>query len=168
MIKHYIWLKDLKTNEVFDVDSKKAEQFMDEYESPGDLIVIKVYYCDGSGFNGKTSKIAFGTCNNIKTIEIPFDKTNNECEYLSMLSCMVEAEDHSLILSDSQLIVNQILDKYKCNYNSLIYFRNICKNLLKKKNLSIKWIPREENIAGIELEKLVKLQRLKKGYIKNG
>lgn len=150
-----IHLKDIKTGEIFNfISEEDSEIFCEQYESPFNLIAIEVWYCDGSGFNGIVSKTAVGkTKENMKIWKITEEKTNNEMEYLAVITSMYSAEPHSLILSDSQLVVNQCTKDWACNSEHLIGLRDKVKELIKLKNLSLKWIPREENIAGKVLER---------------
>lgn len=149
-----IWFKDVEKNNIFGVELSKVEDFQEEYENPGDLIIIEdVYYCDGGGFNGKTSKIAFGM-DSIKVLEIDEERTNNEMEYLSLITALVFAKEDSLILSDSKLIVNQTTKEWKCNYKHLEKLRDLSKILMKRKNISLSWVSRDKNLAGIKLDML--------------
>lgn len=153
-----IYLKDIKTGEIFNINSESdSENFCDTYENPQNLISIDVWYCDGAGFNGIVSKTAVGrTKEDMKIWKITEEMTNNQMEYLAVITAMYQAEPYSLILSDSQLVVNQCTKDWSCNYEHLIPHRDKVRELIKIKNLSLKWIPREENIAGKVLERLWK------------
>lgn len=83
--------------------------------------------------------------------------TNNELEYLAVIYAIEYCNNNYsrkkvLLVSDSQLIVNHINGKYKCNPPNL-------KKLLEKVKKKMKfgdriiWVPREKNLAGHHLEK---------------
>ncbi len=80
------------------------------------------------------------------------DSTNNVAEYTALAKALEWLITNSLFLdkveikSDSQLLVNQLMGKYKAKANRIVplYQKAV---LLKSKfpNVQIKWIPREEN-----------------------
>jgi len=90
--------------------------------------------------------------------------TVNEAEYIALSRTLTFLSNKSLpkdiqinIFSDSQLMVNQLGDLYKCKRPKLIALKT--KVLRQIENLrivghalNISWIPREENLAGIILE----------------
>jgi ribonuclease HI len=145
-------LKNVKTKLLYTFGSvEEAQEFQERYEAPEDLIVPEIFYCDGSGWNGTESKIAFGKDGNIIVDKYDRNITNNEAEYLAVIECIRVASKDAIIYSDSQVIVEQVHRRYKCNYDHL-------KVLLEKvdlvtKNLNLVWCPREFNRAGKVLEK---------------
>jgi ribonuclease HI len=79
--------------------------------------------------------------------------TVNEGEYIAILEALQLGWLMPItILSDSQLVVNQVLGTYKCNYPRLREYRDEVRKLLERSKSTIQWIPREENKAGIILE----------------
>jgi ribonuclease HI len=80
------------------------------------------------------------------------DSTNNVAEYTALAKALEWLITNSLFLdkveikSDSQLLVNQLMGKYKAKANRIVplYQKAV---FLKSKfpNVQIKWIPREEN-----------------------
>lgn len=83
----------------------------------------------------------------VKKIEIPYIKrrlTNNEAELLAIHHALIEAEENDTILSDSTIAINTSKKgKSKIDRFELIALAN--KHLIEKKNITLKWIPREEN-----------------------
>ena len=82
--------------------------------------------------------------------------TVNEGEYYAIIHAILQSTDANvpaLIRSDSQLIVNQINGVYKCHQPNLLPLRDTARDLIKDRDIIIRWIPREENLAGIALEK---------------
>lgn len=79
--------------------------------------------------------------------------TNNEAEYAAiegLLKYMIEEElayGTLIVCSDSQLVVNQLTDVYKCNAPNLQKYREDILRLLPSfdNEVLFKWIPREEN-----------------------
>ena len=95
------------------------------------------------------------------------DVTNNQAEYEGMILAFLNVFKlkqerfpsimNTTIYTDSQLLEGQLTKGWKINKNKgLVVY---CKDLLKKtKNISsvsIKWVRREENKAGIRLEELL-------------
>lgn len=80
-------------------------------------------------------------------IKIPYIKrrlTNNEAELLAIHHALIEAEDGDTILSDSTIAINTSKKgKSKVDRFELIAIAN--KYLIEKKNIILKWIPREQN-----------------------
>ena len=149
-----IYLKDIKTKEIFDMSNEREQEFIEIYEEPNNLISINAWYCDGAGWNGEVSKICYGTClNNFVIDKINLNWTNNEAEYQAMLKALLVADRNDLIFSDSQLIVNQINEKFNCNEEHLQRLKVRCREIMLKKDIMIKWIPRKKNLAGIFLDR---------------
>jgi ribonuclease HI len=77
--------------------------------------------------------------------------TNNEAEYNAVILALERLPDgaKALVLSDSELVVKQLLGKYRCNYPHLNEKRRTIQSLINNKNLEVtfKWIPREQNLA---------------------
>lgn len=120
------------------------------------MALIKIY-CDGSGWNGKLCRIAIVSEKGKEIIEPTFNKrTNNEMEYKAVIRALEEAQPHDEIYTDSALVVNQILGKYKVRSLHLLPLRDHARSLSSKKHIPIKWIPREENKAGILIEQIQK------------
>lgn len=110
-------------------------------------------YCDGSGNNGTTSGYCVIRGSHVEYRVYPAPYTNNEMEWVGMLRALVIAKAGDTIHSDSQLIVNQLLGKWKVKEPRLKPLAEKGKKLLRKKpGISVKWVPRELNDAGHYIE----------------
>jgi ribonuclease HI len=96
-------------------------------------------YVDGSGKNGTYCYLIPGQKPKIFREKL---LTNNQAEYKAIIAALQELTDVDMtIYSDSLLAVKQLEREYK--------IRN-------SEEIIIKWIPREENLAGKVLDKLLK------------
>ncbi|HZD13145.1 MAG TPA: RNase H family protein [Candidatus Binatus sp.] len=89
------------------------------------------------------------------TVKQSLDKgTNNEMEYFALLQALNDqrSKDAS-ILTDSQLLVGQLQNGWKVKAENLKEIHEECRNLLRARNATLSWIPREENLAGKVLER---------------
>jgi ribonuclease HI len=80
------------------------------------------------------------------------DVSNNEAEYLAIISALknvINRDRQIVILSDSQLVVNQINHKYGINNENLRRLASEVWILGKKfDKLELRWLRRSENKAG--------------------
>lgn len=80
------------------------------------------------------------------------DITNNQAEYLAIISALkkyLESNDEVIIYSDSKNTVNQLNHQYAINNEKLKELaREAWPIIAKFSNLKIKWVPRNENLAG--------------------
>ncbi|KAK0594634.1 hypothetical protein LWI29_038068 [Acer saccharum] len=88
-----------------------------------------------------------------------FKATNNQAEYEALLAglrvCTALGADELEIFSDSQVVVNQLLDEYQARDEHMIVYLDIIKKLLRRfKRYRISQIPREENDKVDALSKL--------------
>ena len=111
-------------------------------------------YVDGSG--GSNSGYGFFVK---ETGESFYEKkdgiTNNQAEYMAIIAALkkyVDSEEEILIYSDSKNTVKQLNHEYAINNEQL---RNLAREawlvIGKIPKLTISWIPRNENLAGIML-----------------
>ena len=84
------------------------------------------------------------------------DLTNNELEYLALIYALEYIKNRNYteeitIHSDSKLIVNQVNGGWRVTTETL---RPLYKKCMEKllDNITLKWVPREKNLAGIVLE----------------
>ena len=112
-----------------------------------------IIYVDGSG-NGKYGYVAMSN-DGLETIDCKvFDSgdlkiTNNQVEYLAILEALrVFPTEDVQIISDSQLVVNQLNHEWNINSNMLRLLALDVWNLCKNRKVEFKWIPREKNLAG--------------------
>ncbi len=111
-------------------------------------------YCDGSGYNGRTSGYCVIRGDYIERKIYEKRYTNNEMEWEAMIQALKIAESGDTVYSDSQLVVNQITGNWKIKESHLIPYADEGKTLLRsKRGVSVKWIPREQNDAGIYIER---------------
>jgi ribonuclease HI len=101
----------------------------------------------------------------------PYNKvvTNNEGEYRAALKAiyvgLAQKFNPIWIMTDSKLVVEQFLGNYNCHNDNLKLYLRELDELAKYHwfantiDISLHWIPREENLAGIELEKIAKRRR---------
>ncbi len=84
------------------------------------------------------------------------DKTNNEAEYLALIEALSLASKKAgsiEIRSDSELIVKQIEGGYRVKDPELKPLWEKAQNLVVKLgSVRLKWVPRDENLAGLWLE----------------
>ncbi len=80
------------------------------------------------------------------------DITNNQAEYLGMISALkkfVESNDDVTIYSDSKNTVSQLNHEFAINNEQLrILAREAWKLIAKNSKIKLVWIPRKENLAG--------------------
>jgi ribonuclease HI len=99
-------------------------------------------------------------------VSYPRPVTCNQGEYIA-LTCALgyarsimysEHQDIVTIKSDSNLVVNQVNGKFRCNKPILVEARDRIQSTIRQeayvgKKIKIEWVSREENPAGKELEK---------------
>lgn len=75
--------------------------------------------------------------------------TNNEAEYAALMHAIgliIGIDDKVIVKSDSALVVNQVNGKWRVKQDHLKQPCEICRAGLKQfKDITLKWIPREEN-----------------------
>jgi len=80
------------------------------------------------------------------------DITNNQAEYMAIISVLKKfsgMSDEIIIFSDSKNTVSQLNHEYAINNDQLRTLAREAWELIGKySNLMIKWIPRNENMAG--------------------
>ena len=78
--------------------------------------------------------------------------TNNQAEYLAIISALkkfVDTDNEITIFSDSKNTVNQLNHEFAINNEQLrIFAREAWILMAKFSHLTIKWVPRSENLAG--------------------
>ncbi|KAK0574759.1 hypothetical protein LWI29_028594 [Acer saccharum] len=92
-------------------------------------------------------------------LRFDFKATNNQAEYEALIAglkvCTVLGADEVEIFSDSQVVVNQVLDEYQARDESMITYLELAKELLGRfKEYRIAHVPREENEQADALAKL--------------
>ncbi|KAK1591797.1 hypothetical protein Q3G72_013850 [Acer saccharum] len=92
-------------------------------------------------------------------LRFDFKATNNQAECEALIAglkvCTVLGADEIEIFSDSQVVVNQVLDEYQARDESMITYLELAKELLGRfKEYRIVHVPREENEQADALAKL--------------
>ena len=108
-------------------------------------------YVDGSG--GSNSGYGYFIKNTGESFyENKADITNNQAEYLAIISALKKYEnsnDKIIIYSDSKNTVSQLNHDFAINNEQLRSLAREAWSLIAKfSNLTINWIPRNENLAG--------------------
>lgn len=111
-----------------------------------------IMYCDSS-----THAACFVLEGGQEPIIVPYNEkvTVNTGEYKAILVALraiksLELEEVEL-LSDSLLAVNQINGVQRCKAKHLIPLRDEARELAQEVGVTISWVPREENQAGLVL-----------------
>lgn len=121
-------------------------------------------YIDGSGWNGHRSACCiYYEDGSVKQLKIfNENRTNNEMEYQALLDALADSPrssgDELTIITDSQLLERQLSGEYEVKAANLKIFYDLAKSMmgLRYFPVHIKWVPREENKAGIFLEQVLK------------
>jgi len=124
-------------------------------------------YVDGSADNTKKVRESYTSVwvpGRPGIIKVCPATTNNEAEYLAVIEGIRTAELLKItgpvtIVSDSQLVVNQILGAWKCKEPRLQELKlRALKEITASSaaSLTFRWCRRDVNQAGIELEKFTR------------
>jgi ribonuclease HI len=116
-----------------------AKYFTDGSSTPG----IKSAYCVTDG-RGKIVEF--------KDTPAP-GNTNNEEEYRGVIAALNLCVEGDEIYSDSMLVVNQVVGRWKIKKAHLKPFCSECQRLLREKKAKLIWIGRDNNLAGKVFEK---------------
>jgi len=103
-------------------------------------------YVDGSG-KGKCGFVADNTTRFVGKGTL----TNNQAEYIAVIKALEWVNERDVtILSDSQVIVNQLSHNWHIKNDRLRELAVKVWDLIDRKRLKVefKWIPREQNKAG--------------------
>lgn len=112
-----------------------------------------IFFCDGSGYNGKESKIC--VCDeegNSHISRFPVKHTNNEMEYEAVIFALNLCNECDTVKTDSKLVVEQVKGRWKVTKRHLLPLMLKARKLMNEKKVTIEWIPRNENLAGNLLE----------------
>ena len=113
-------------------------------------------FADGAGWSGRVSKYCVSSENNPDgyIFITEHEYTNNEMEYRAVLHAFKLANDDDEIYSDSQLVVNQLIKKWKINHVHLRLLNEKIQKVWKSKpKIRLFWISRNKNLAGKILER---------------
>jgi ribonuclease HI len=123
-------------------------------------VKTKHFYIDGAGQGpdgcGSGWAWVYGD-QNLQRVRRIDHLTNNEAEYHGLIAALkyVSRGSSVLILTDSQLVCSQFAGKFRVKEPRLKRLLDQAKRLMEERNLQVelKWIPREENVAGKLLDR---------------
>ncbi|MFH1590304.1 MAG: RNase H family protein [archaeon] len=112
-------------------------------------------WSDGGGWNGRLSRYAVVFEDGRSIVEdFPEEKTNNEMEYAGLIRALKEASADDEIIVDSQLLVGHVTKGWKVNFAHLRPLVDESKRLVAEKNITLSWVRRDGNKAGILIDGL--------------
>lgn len=86
--------------------------------------------------------------------------TNNQAEWMALLTLIIDLPVgwEGTVYTDSLLVANQFTGKYSIKHPELQRLANLCKSLIASKGIKmeVKWIPREQNTCGKEIDRLIR------------
>lgn len=85
---------------------------------------------------------------------LPLDHSHNAAEYLSLKAALERASNGDSIYMDSKLVVEQVNNRWNVKEPFLRLLHGECSLIMLEKKCKVLWIPRDENRAGILLEKI--------------
>lgn len=125
-----------------------------------------VIFCDGSG-SGKCAVAVLNKNNYGETLKTSIYNylvdDNNESEYLGLYNALKKAQQlgaddgrHVTIYTDSMVVYSHMHGEEECFSERLFPYYNMCKRTIeeKKLNVSIEWVPSENNKAGWLLDSI--------------
>jgi ribonuclease HI len=132
--------------------NKKSQTITGPHKSNASLRRI---YIDGSGARPDGKGSAFAYCvegSREKNVEHCEGLTNNQAEYRAFLSAITSIPVRSRIeiLTDSQIVAYQFSGRFTINEPPLYELLLKIRQLIHKKQLevTVTWIPRQQNLAG--------------------
>lgn len=128
--------------------------------------MLKAYFDGGMRNNGDAENGVAGCGwiiegHQMDSFPLPQDcpyKTNNVAEYYALLKLLKYLNDQNIdeqitIYGDSQLVIKQVLGKWKCNQGHLIPLRDECKKLMNS-NIQLVHVKREFNKVADKLSNI--------------
>ena len=113
-------------------------------------------YCDGSGFNGKTAAYCtFKEGEDPIIVRLESNTTSNEAEYLAVIAALEKCEHGERIITDSQLVVQQVTGRWRVKALNLRNYHKQASKLVNDKKADLRWTSRDTNLAGAALEKYI-------------
>lgn len=110
-------------------------------------------YSDGGGWNGRFSVVCVvdeDDCVHYNRMSRNY--TNNEAEYLALIQALSLAPSGSVVCLDSLLVVNQMRGVWQVRSEHLNRMHRIAFSLWAQRNVRLVWVPRDENLAGVEID----------------
>lgn len=118
---------------------------------------MNTWYCDGStyknGQKGQDSSYCVVCPSGMVIREHIGDYSINVAELSAILHAVTLADPNDLICTDSNICVNWVKN-WKPTKNNRHVRRDVSliKSIVEKKKLNLLWVPRDKNMAGIEIE----------------
>lgn len=120
-------------------------------------------YVDGEGWNGTWCGIMVVTEDGREMYERCFHHhTSNEMEYLAVLAGITVATREDVLITDSKLVYNHLSSNWIVRASHLKPLCNRAKRKMTKKNLTIKWVSRDKNLAGLKLDEAHRCRKREK------
>ena len=111
-------------------------------------------FCDGSGYNGEVSGWCIYEEGKGPMLKWTKDNyTSNEAEYIAVIEALERALSGDIIFSDSRLVVSQLNNTWRVKASNLRKYHLRAAELLSTKNIEVRWVSREHNLAGLAIEK---------------
>lgn len=132
-------------------------------------MLMKILNCqtDGSSIGNPGDAYAIAYFSDEKFYYWEGYGTSNEAEYQGLLLALknVPAGTDLTVQTDSSVMHGHMCLGWNINYEHLYKLNQKCKNLIKKKNITLhlELIPREKNYADMALRRVRRLKRMEKG-----
>lgn len=128
---------------------------------------MEIYFDGGTALNSICIHDYFGEKTLVEYIDT--EKTSNQLEYLALIKAVkyVNSLDDKIsrcsFIGDSRLVICQMNKTFKIKNNKLRYLNKEIISLLKTEcyDAKFKWVPREQNLAGVHLEEILNKKRCK-------
>ena len=155
LVEELRYVKDVSNGKIHEFWTENSvRDFFEGFENPANLVEIDVWYSDGSGWSGKRCGFAFGKSGSIKVQWLEYNWTNNYAEYHALYVACLNAALNDHVRLDSKLCVNQVLGHYKIRTPSLKEICHSVRRIVKQKKLTLEWVPRLKNLAGLEIDRV--------------
>ena len=106
---------------------------------------MTVWYADGSGWNGKESKVCIVERDELNQfnkhvyiIRFEYQLTNNEAEYYALILALTKVKPNDEIRTFSQLVLNQTSGEWRVNFPHLQRLCDIVR-AIKPQDVKISW-----------------------------
>lgn len=124
---------------------------------------VDIYYTDGGTTNNgklnQESRICVIKNGKLLTTKSVGNKTNNQAEYLALIEALKlrKKAKKAIVYCDSQLIVNSIKRNWKMKKSPHLKELQIEALGLVDEDIDLKWIVRDNNLAGQYLENIYRI-----------
>jgi ribonuclease HI len=125
-----------------------------------EAVIVKTFHIDGAGARPDGTGSGFGWVRlgtNKQRIKRVDGLTNNQAEYRGLISVLefLAVGSCALIRTDSQLLCEQFNRRWAVNDPHLARLLSDARELIREKKIDVevRWISREENVAGKLLDR---------------